>query len=220
MSSKLPTQAATLATPPVSTMEKKLSKSSAEVVEQCISAVIETDEDAGKAADLAKIAKKQIAALEEERKLIVKPLNDVIKHVNGRFKKLTDPLNNAVDILRSKVSEFLTMKDEAEKAARKTEADELRKEAESMRDIGDKAGAKEAVSTAKQIEESETGSDIVHGSVSSVHGRSEISWSIVDEKKIPRKYYSIDEKKIDADIRSGLSIPGVESKVIKVATFR
>lgn len=62
------------------------------------------DEDSANAcADIAKFISSAIKIAEDERKSIVSPFNNGVKAINNRFKKITDPLNAALAVVKGRL---------------------------------------------------------------------------------------------------------------------
>lgn len=198
--------------------EMALSIASKEVIAQCRLAVIDTDEALEKAADLGKFAKMQLTNLDEERKLIVNPLNNVVKHVNARFKTISEPLSEAMDELRAKVNRFLKLKADAAEEDRRKAAEKARKEAEELAAIGDTATAQEIV--AKAEETRLPAPTPARGSYGSVSTAKRLEISVEDESKIPRAYMMPDMTKIKEAVKDGVVIPGVKAEYVEAARFR
>ncbi len=112
--------------PPATPKEMKLRQRSDELLAAAKRAEILTDEHAEKGTDLAKYIRTALSMLEDERKGIVKPFNDVVKAINSRVKLFTSRLEEAKQIIDKKMIRFKLDKEEQ---ARK-QAEEARKAAE------------------------------------------------------------------------------------------
>lgn len=87
---------------------------------------VRNDNDLSYATDVVKLIKDQTKQLESERLKITSPLNAVLKHVNSRFKILSEPLDKAETKIKVLISGYLRNKQAAEFA----EQQRLRKIAE------------------------------------------------------------------------------------------
>lgn len=106
--------------------EQTLSVRASDLVAAADRAVADSPENVSKCADLIGLIKKQAKAIDTERKTIVDPLNAVVKHVNSRFKPMTEALDKAEREVKGKV---LAYQQEQARIARE-EAARRQKEAE------------------------------------------------------------------------------------------
>jgi len=171
--------------------------------------IVASDEDMKAATDLMAVIKISEKNLEEQRKFLVKPLNDHVKNINDRFKLYSVPLQRATTILKNKV---LAYRQELERKRREEEARlqaEARAEQERLAALAEanelpppppiimRAPATEVPKAARSI-------------IGSAAFSKEWKFEIVNESLIPREYMSPDEKKIRAVIKAGIrEIPGI-----------
>lgn len=106
--------------------ETVLSGRASDLVSAASRCAITNDETHSRAIDLVSMIKKCAKAVDDERRAIVDPLNTVVKHVNGRFKAVTEPLDRAEGKVKG---DILAYQREKEAAAR-AEAQRRQKEAE------------------------------------------------------------------------------------------
>lgn len=85
--------------------EALLSGRAGELIEAVNRANATNEESLSQCVDLLRLVKDHAKKVDKERRLIVDPLNQVVKHVNSRFKGITDPLNKAEFILKGKILE-------------------------------------------------------------------------------------------------------------------
>lgn len=71
------------------------------------------------AADIRAMLKKTAAVLEEARTSLVKPLNDHVRMINGKFKPLTDALDASVRVLDIEITRDRREREAAAEAARR-----------------------------------------------------------------------------------------------------
>ena len=82
-----------------------------------------------KMTDLVTFCNAQIKKMEDERKLLVGPLNDHVKMINNRFKESRAPFEDAVNTGRAKITSYI----KAEEKRIREEEERLRKEEEDRR---------------------------------------------------------------------------------------
>jgi len=88
--------------------------------------VIQTGEEAQKAAAWIESIRKTLAAMEDERKPKVDPLNAALKSINEAYRTVREPLESMLGILRKRWNSW----DAAERARREAAAEQARQEAE------------------------------------------------------------------------------------------
>lgn len=136
------------------TSEEALSIRSSDLVAAAARAVIDSEENASKGVDLLKMIKDQAKNVDKERRLIVDPLNQVVKHVNGRFKPITTALKDAERQINTKLTTFqreqARIAEEARKAEQARLEEEALREAEAKAEKGDIIGADSAVDEASR----------------------------------------------------------------------
>lgn len=110
----------------VSEREKKIQANVPQLLGAANALSIWDEESAANGTDIAKLISESIKIAEDERKAIVKPFNDGVKAINGRFKTITEPLEQALGIVKGKILGFQR---EQEKL-RRQQAEEARKAAE------------------------------------------------------------------------------------------
>jgi hypothetical protein len=111
--------------------------------------VIENPGDAKKAANFVEQARRTIGTMEDERKLLVGPLNEEVKEINDRYRTPRDCIEKILDELKRRLTAFAAAEEakrqreaeaareaaeEAERAAREAEA--IESDAKAMADVG------------------------------------------------------------------------------------
>lgn len=156
-------------------------------------------------------------ALETHRKSLTAPIREAEKRINEMFRPALAKLDSADDELRAKVTGW--RREEAERAeAERREAErramESAQRAEELREAGKQKAARkaeeraseaamEAVSVEAPLRVMEVGS-------AKVTTRQVWRWEVQDFGAVPKEYFSLDEKKLGAAVRSGVrEIPGV-----------
>jgi len=146
-------------------------------------ALVKTDEDVIKATEFLVQVKNKIDSLEEERQSYTKPINESLRRLNARFKELTEPLRSAEKTVKEAVLEYRAKRE----AVRLVEEEKLRKE--------NKNPNLALTDVLPDIIESKSG-----------ESRTSKKWvfEIVDEKKVPREYLTVDKSKVDEAISNGV----------------
>lgn len=151
--------------------------------------------------------KEQIKKAEAERKLIVGPLNAVVRHVNAKWQPYMMPREELERHLKSLLARWREkiQREELAKAERLAKAAERKGAAQLAMDIRETALAKAPIPANEAITY-----------------QKHWTYEIVDESKIPREYLLVDERKLaklagpDAP-----AIPGVvwvRADIVKVTT--
>lgn len=146
---------------------------------------------------LSKIAegKKKAEAL---RKLFTDPLNQSLKAINGFFKNLTAPLDEADTIIRNKVLMFR----KAEEERARKEAEELQRKLEEEAKKQAEMGNKEVIPPPPVV--AQTPPTTMTAKNGSATVRKVWDFEIEDEGAIPREYLIPDTTKIRQAIKDGV----------------
>lgn len=153
-------------------------------------AIIKSNEDLIKAVEFLVQVKNKLKNYEEERLSYTEPINKTLKRLNDRFKILTEPLKLAQRGVKDAVLTYRKKKEEK----RQIEEKKIRK----------KNGNENIILP-------EIVPDIVESKSGEIRTRKNWVFKIVDEKKVPREYMIIDEKKVREAIREGKrKIKGLE----------
>lgn len=171
------------------------------------------DESAIEATDLTKLVSTQLRLVEDERKLMVKPLNDHVKYINARFKRYSDPLSEVLTILKGKILRHqqeqraiaarqaeIARQEAARKAA---EEEELKKNAahHSENELVIEEPTPQSVAVV---------SGPVRGSFGTTSIRKRWTWEIVDFALVPDAYKQIASASVTAAVRDGArEVPGL-----------
>lgn len=161
------------------------------------------------ATELLTQIKARAKRIEEIRLGYTKPLNDSLRKINADFKGALKPLSEMEGNIKRAIIDYRA---EIERK-RQAEEDRLRKEAEAKA----KAEAKKKKISVKKVLENtpmpivEKQDKTIASKSGSVKARMVTKFRIVDENKVPKKYWVIDEKLIRDDVRNGqMIIAGVE----------
>lgn len=166
---------------------------------------------------------------------IVDPFKKAVKNAENQIKPFLTPYLNAKLLLREKLEVYVAEVDAANKkiaeAERKAREEENKKREEAARLENEriqkeheealakaKAENKEAkIEAPKTVEaelvEPEPVQKVDHSSktaLGGVHTRKTMTFKVVDETKIPKEYFMLDEKKVRQAMKDGVVIPGIE----------
>ena len=151
---------------------------------------ITTDKDVEKAATILISLKTQVDTVEEKRKHYVKPAQDTVSRINKDFKKLTEPRNTLIKILKDKVVEYAY--------GRKKEIKD--KEKEVQIDMKDRSLVLD------------NDMNRIFCDTGELRFKKGYQYKITNKNKLPERYHVIDEAAILKDIRAAkgqIDIPGV-----------
>lgn len=155
------------------------------------------------ATDLLAFVTKAKRRLEERRKFFVGPLNEGVKNINNEFKSLTQPLEEMESSIKQKMMSYM----EATRA-------KAREEAIAKQTAMDKV-AKDNDLPAVEVVPEEVRQ--VKSGIGAVHTTKRWTFKVVDETKIPREYFILDEHKISGLVRAHTkTIHGVSSNDLKI----
>lgn len=149
--------------------------------------------------DLLVACKRMFKIAEDRRKFFVKPLNDHIKTINDEFKKLTIPLKEAEDVLKEKLLSYV----------RVVQAKQ-RKEQEAKQEI-----TKGFLDSPTAIVEKPKVT--IDSGLGKSYTKKVWRWKVLDEAKIPRSYWLLDEKKINGLVKAhAKNVHGVTSNDLAI----
>jgi hypothetical protein len=144
-------------------------------------------------------------ACEATRVKLVKPLNDHVKMINAEVKQATNPLEEAdLIVVRGLTmyrnsSQVQAAKDAAAQAARDASHAVRMGDLEKMQVANDERAVAAAI--APRAVQTQSGK---------LTYRKVTRYEIENQELIPAAYWVIDEKKIAATVKAGISIPGVK----------
>ncbi len=189
-----------------------------------------------RATELIAGLKSLIRQVEEDRKTVTGPLNDVLKNINGRYKPLTEVLKTALDHVTAgwkawreaerKRAEETAAKARAEAEAARLKAEETAEIArrdveaaegeEAARLKAEEEAARRAAEEAREAENfilpaaAQAKSEYT-GTGARVTARMVTRWRVKDEGLIPREYWMLDTVKVGAAVRAGNPPAGIET---------
>lgn len=145
-------------------------------LEEIRSFAILTDDDQEVAAEVLRDVKGRHKELEEKRKAITGPLNQALREVNGLFRPVTDALKEGERLLKEKIATY--QKEKAERNARR---------------LAEAASA----ATWEQAEQALTATE-ESASPEGVSVRHVWKPVVVDPRRVPREFLSVDMAKLEA----------------------
>jgi hypothetical protein len=141
--------------------------------------------------------------IETKRKELGEPFRKKILDINDLAKKLTEPLDQVIELANLKANQYVKYLDEQRVSREK----ELQEEAALF-------------DTQLEVYIPET-PKVIHGEAASVCTKKEIRYRILDQDDIPKKYWVVDHKAIEFDLSMGITkIPGLEVYEEKTTTLR
>lgn len=170
--------------------------------------VVDSDESAQVATEMATQISAILKEMEVERKKVILEPDKFVRGINSFFRTFKTPLQSISGALKKKLGDYAYRQElERRKAEKAAQEEQARKQAEL-----DKAAKKHNIDPVKMPTmvapkkkapvRSESGSSAV---------RYKWTFEVQDETKIPRKYLSPDPKKIQAAVDAGIrKIEGVE----------
>ncbi len=181
---------------------------------------ITNPETRSKASEFLSRVKNGFNWLESKRKELVTPFNAEVSKINSDFKTITEPLSKLESIIKNELSRDFKEQEakriEAERKAREEEAKKLAKLEKDLNSKNEliKAAAEsraDAIMTQTEvaIEQSAPVSKIFTSSGTTTF-RKVWKWEVEDIDKVPKAYFTLNEKSINASVKHGLrEIPGI-----------
>lgn len=168
------------------------------------------------AADLAKFLSESVKTIESERKRITQPLNESLRATNGLFKKLSDPVEAALTLVKGKILRF--------KLEEQKRVDEKLAELKAM----ELAQSQSAEPSRPEAVDAQSLNAVGHEAVTSARGgfgsvSTQKRWTfrVKDKLEVPPVYLLVDEKRVNQAIRDGMrDIPGLEIYQEEIAVVR
>lgn len=189
--------------------------------------VIETDEIAEKATAFLDQLRGCAKEIEAQRKTAKQPHMDAAKAVDDTFKPQVDRLTAAADLIKGLLGAFLRKKEDERRAIEAEQrriAEEARRKAEEAAKSESIDGQLQAKRAAEEAEEAAKAADAIAKAKTNIGGMGARTVSlrtrrvavIVDQGKVYRKFKDHPtvvealQKLVNAEIRAGHVVPGVE----------
>ncbi len=176
-----------------------LKKKVLSLADQAESFKIVTDKDLSQAVEILSNLNKMGDAITEKKETITKPLNLALKNARELFKPLENPYQEAIEILREKMSKYQTMKvareaeDKAKVAAR----------------IGEGKGKLKLETAIEKIEEIGVTEKNISTEAGAVNFRTVRKFKIGDILKVPFAYLQVNEALVTKLMKEGKEVPGI-----------
>jgi len=135
-------------------------------------------------------------AVEEKRTSLVKPLNDVVKNINGMFKPVLESWDKTMDVVKFAMTAY-----------QQREADEQRRALEAA------AAMAQQGQTGQEFHALVAQGSAMPAKAQGISNRVIWRWRVTDATLVPREYLCVDASKLDAvvkDAKEGAKIPGIE----------
>lgn len=177
-----------------------LKKKVTTLADQAHAFIIKNAKDMTQAVEILSNLNKMGDAIKEKKELLTKPLNLALKNAREMFKPLENPYEEAIEILRSKMSAYQTAKV-------KEEAEEKAKIAAR---VGEGKGKLKMETAVEKIEEIGTTDKNVSTEAGAVNFRTVKKFKVVDLNKVPLEYHLLNESLVSKVMKEGTELPGLE----------
>lgn len=171
--------------------------------------IVNNQEDYNCAGNLCKEVKTLYKDIETSRKFFVNPYNLFVKKINSLFKDKTDFLDNAEKVIKNKMSAWYL---EQERAAEKEQQRIARENEKKMEKFNakveknpDKVYTPPVLNEAEVVIEKTSKTDTATSTLKKIP-----KWRLVNIYQVPREYLIINTKKMDAVVKAGVQVPGIE----------
>lgn len=148
---------------------------------------LQNEDSYAQAGEVLKLVKKRMRALDDERTLLVKPLNDDVREINGYFRPATQALEQMAKSLQAMMAQYVKER-EAEQVR------QLAAYAEKAR-VDKSYCAKVPVTPLTRLE--------------GIGTRRVTRWEVSDLAAVPREYLTVDSRKVAEALEKGKTIPGI-----------
>lgn len=224
--------------------EVRLRGTVSELVAAAKQVIIMTRVDMSQAVDLVAAIKKRQREAEDARTRITKPINEALREVNGRFKSMVAPLDEAESVLKGKMLTF----QKAEEAKAREEAQRLQKQQDEADRLAREEAQRKRDEEAKQATDDETFDraelppavvnaplpvperTIIEPAIrKTTFGQSGAAFTakevwkfeLVDLAQVPVEFTLLDSSKVNQAIRAGIrEIPGIRVFKESVASVK
>ena len=176
----------------------ELEKQISPIVTEAQSLSIITQEDMQNATPLLSNLNKHLDLITKEKERVTKPLNEALKAERSRWKPLESSLEEAITLIRNKMSSFQTEALKAQKQAEDKIATRVEKGTLKIETAMDKLANLSLNTPSKKIETNE----------GSIRFRTDRILKITHPDKIPRKFLIPDEKAILTALKANLPVEG------------
>ncbi len=159
---------------------------------------ISNDKDLTQAVEILSNLNKMGDSIKEKKETITKPLNLALKNARELFKPIENPYEEAIEILRNKMSKYQTLK----------VAKEAEEKAKVASRIGEGKGKLKLETAIEKIEEIGVTEKNISTEAGSVNFRTVKKFEVVDILKIPHAYLQVNESLVTKLMKEGKEVPG------------
>jgi len=173
---------------------------------------ITNEQDKSEASSILSSLALKRSLLKEDKENITKPILTSLNAIRAKYKPLEDILDNSIDLIRQKMSEYQT------KALKQAEL-EKDKIIERMGEGRGKLSVNKAIEKLNDITNSSPVNSVAtdNGSVSF---RTDTILKITDIKKIPIDYYELNEAKLLRSLKAGTKVDGAELETVQTVVTK
>ena len=169
-----------------------------ELVEKARAIIVKTQDDEERGITLGKSLKEALEALDKREDELIGKEQAWVKKVQGWSRPVRRALQDGIDTLKGAIN-TRRRKIMEEQRRVEEEAERKRQQAEKK---AEKKGEVFIPPPLAKTTQTQSGAAGTYRMVK--------RWKIEDEKIIPREYYVLDEKKINAIVKAGAMIPGIK----------
>jgi hypothetical protein len=170
------------------------------IAQKALSLVIESKDTMVTATELLSTLNQFNDKITEEKEKVTKPLNEALKAERNRWKPIETQYQEAIDHIRGQMTAYQTA--------------EIKRQREEESKIAERVGVgrgKLKIETAtKKLDAIEKVEASIKSDAGMVKFREDKVLKVIDLSKIPKKYFVLDESAVLADLKSGVTISGVE----------
>jgi protein-tyrosine-phosphatase len=190
----------------IAVMQEKVSTTSDVIMKM----TIKDDRDMATASELLSKITSHSKEIKADKEKLTKPLNAVLLEIRKKYKPVETELEKADKHLRKEIGAYQTRKDD------EAEAERIRIAGR----VGIGKGKLKIETAAKQMAEVEAPDRKVVTDSGSISFKEDYEITIVDLRKIPEQFLSVDEVSIRKVFKAGGTVDGVVAKKIKVPINR
>lgn len=166
--------------------------------EASVAISIKTPEDMPRAVSILSVLNKALDHLIEQKNLLTKPANQILKEVRARYKPYETKLENKIAEIRQEMIEFQT----------RQVAINAKKEQELAEKVASgKLSIERAADKLNALPEVVNNTEVAEGSV---QFKAVKCFSVEDLSKLPLEYHLANDTKIRAEMTAGRELPGVK----------
>lgn len=169
------------------------------LAEEAKTLAITSKDEMVKATTVLSNINKYVDSVKEQKDKLTKPINEALKNIKTMFKPLEESYEEAITIIRSKMTKYQT-----EETARVRE--EEAKIAARVKEGKGNLTIETAVSKIANIERPDVSVEVGSGTVQFVATK---KFEIVNKSKIPLEYMIPDEVSIRKAMKEGKELPGI-----------